>query len=231
VQNPPPPSQQQAEEAQQARHSAEIAIRSLFTSHRGLGGAGQNETSSIDGVKIALILATLSNAITNISFRNPQNSGESLLRGSVPHDDVSKLLLSEAQITFDRLAASDFPNDQAAVLWSTWAYSRTADELARIINGGGVEHEFSESGRVLRKVWISRSDRRVRQLHARLHGKTIPTTEDFWRWPHTNQRLRWPGDVEAPLDATAGCRCVCLLTWADQDGVSNTIRKIVEVTE
>lgn len=233
MQHPPPPSQQQAEEAQQARYAAETAILSLISSRRRAatsGGSGENESSSLHIVKIAFILATLSRSIKHSSFRRPDDRNESLLLSDISDDKVSKLTLTDAQRAFERLSASELTDEQAAVLWATWAHSRTADEIARIINSGEVEHEFSGSGRVLRKVWISRSDRKVRSLHARLHGKTISTSDDFWRWPHTAQRLRWPGDVEAPLEATAGCRCVSLLTWADQDGVSTTIRRIVEET-
>jgi hypothetical protein len=234
VQTPPPPSQQQAEEAQQSRYAAERAILSLFSSpgvRNGTGGSGENESSSLHAVRIIAILAALSGDVKRVSFRHPRNRYKSLLLSDISNDEVSKAVLGDAQRAFNGLAASELSDEQAAVLWSTWAHSRVSDEIAQIVNGGKVEHEFSGSNRVLRKVWISRSDRKVRPLHAKLHGKTISTTEDFWRWPHTSQRLRWPGDKEAPLDATAGCRCVCLLTWANQDEVSSTIRRIVEHTK
>lgn len=234
MQNPPPPSQQQAEAAQRARYAAEAAIRSLISARStstssGEGSGGQS--SSLHAVKIGMILADLSRSIKRTSFRYSTDRGDSLLLSEIPDDEVAGAVLTEAQRAFERLAGSELPDDQAAVLWATWAHSRTADEIARIINSGTVEHEFSGTGLVLKKVWISRSDRRVRALHTKLHGKVVNTDTDFWRWPGTGQRLRWPGDVEAPLEATAGCRCVSLLTWADQDGVSTTIRRFVEDTD
>lgn len=232
MQNPPPPSQQQAEAAQRARYAAEAAIRSLISARSTAttsGEGGGNQSSSLHAVKIGMILADLSRSIKRNSFR--RSTGESLLLSEIPDDEVAGAVLTEAQRAFERLAASELPDGQAAVLWATWAHSRTADEIARIINSGEVEHEFSGTGLALKKVWISRSDRKVRALHTKLHGKVVSADKDFWRWPDTGQRLRWPGDVEAPLDATAGCRCVSLLTWADQDGVSSTIRRFVEDTD
>lgn len=225
---PVPPSQQQAEEAQQARYAAERAILPLIVSQTSTSGegSGDDDESSLHLIKILFILELISRSVKSSSFRNDHQ-----LEAAVSDTAVANRVLPDAQSAFKRLAASELPDDQAAVLWATWAYSRTADEIVRIINGGQVDHEFSGTRRKLRKVWISRSDRKVRPLHAKLHGKTISASEDFWRWPDTGKRLRWPGDIEAPLEATAGCRCVCLLTWADQDGVSSTIRKIVEVTE
>lgn len=234
VQNPPPPSQQQAEEAQRARYAAEAAIRSLISARSTSTTSGEgsgDQSSSLHAVRIGMILAALSRSIKRSSFRHTTDRGESLLLSDIPDDEVAGRVLTEAQRAFERLAASELPDDQAAVLWATWAHSRTADEIARIINGGGVDHEFSGTGRVLKKVWISRSDRKVRALHTKLHGKVVNSDTDFWRWPDTGQRLRWPGDVEAPLEATAGCRCVSLLTWADQDSVSSTIRRFVEETD
>lgn len=231
MQVPPPPSQRQAAEAQQARYAAEVAILGLFASVETGGGEGEGESSALQAIQISAILAALSAAIVYTSFRHPRDRTRSLLSVKPDHDKISAQVLPDAQRVFNDLVASELTDEQKAVLWATWSYSRVAGEIADDVNSGKIPHLFAERGLVLRKVWISRSDGRVRPLHAKLHGKTIPSSDDFWRWPHTGQRLRWPGDREAPPEATIGCRCVCLLSWASQSGVSETIKKITEHTD
>lgn len=228
MQNPPPPSQAQAAEAQQARFAAEAAILTLFVAVESGGGDGDDDSSSLQGIKIALILKALSGEITYTSFRHPSDRTLSLLSQKPDHEQVAERVLPEALRVFKDLVESELNDEQRSVLWATWAYSKTADVIAEDIDSGKIPHQFAEQGLKLKKIWISRSDARVRPLHAKLHGKAIPSSEDFWRWPHTGERLRWPGDREAPPDATIGCRCVCILTWASQSGVSETIKKITE---
>lgn len=60
------------------------------------------------------------------------------------------------------------------------------------------------------KVWISRGDAKVRDLHRRLHGRPVQVGRAFRQWPD-GQELRFPGDPEAPLDATMNCRCIMFL--------------------
>lgn len=230
MQTPPSPSQKQAAEAQQARFAAERAILNLFRSVEVGEGSGENDESSLHAFKIIDILSHLSAAIVYTSFRSPNDRSKSLLLAKPAHDDIAEGLLEDAQRAFNRLLSADLTAEQRAVLWATWAYSQTAEEISEAINSGRIPHAFTEQGLGVNKVWISRSDARVRKLHATLHGKTIPTGDDFHRWPHTGQRLRWPGDEDAPADATIGCRCVCLLSWASQSSVSETIRKITERT-
>lgn len=230
MRNPLPPSQRQANEAQQARLAAEIAVLSLFVSSETGGGTGEDESSALRSVEIASILAALSSAIVFTSFRSPRDRSKSLLLVKPDHEKIVEDVLPSATDVFNDLLSSELDDEQRAVVWATRAYSDTADAIADAVNRGDIQHVFSGSDLVLKKVWISRSDRRVRPLHAKLHGRTIPTSEDFWRWPHTGQRLRWPGDKDAPLDSTIGCRCVSILTWSTQDAVSSKIHKIVEAT-
>lgn len=224
----PPPTQQQADGAQQARYAAEVAILALFQSAGVGGGDGKGEESSLHSVKIAAIIALLSAAIVRASFSDPRDRDKNQLEASPDNEKIAERVLEEAQDVFQRLLGSELDNEQRAVLWATWTHSRTAGAIAVAVTGNS-EGKFV--GKTLRKVWISRSDGRVRALHAKLHGKTIPASDDFWRWPSTGERLRWPGDPDAPADATIGCRCVSLLTWANPDDVSTTIRKIVVSTD
>lgn len=230
MQNPPPPSQAQAAEAQQARYAAEAAILGLFIAVESGGGDGDDDSSSLHAIEIALILKALSGEITYTSFRHPNDRTLSLLSAKPDHEQVAERVLPEVLKVFKSLVESELNDEQRAVVWATWAYSKTADVIAEDLDSGKIPHQFSDQGLKLRKIWISRSDAKVRPLHAKLHGKTIPSSDDFWRWPHSGERLRWPGDQEAPAEATIGCRCVCLLSWATQGEVSETIKKITERT-
>lgn len=222
METPPPPSHQQADEAQQARYAAELAILPLFEGEGQGAGSGEDEESALHALRVAAILAALSNAISHASFRD---------QAGVDHKQVSRSVEKAALREYRSLADADLSDRQKAVLWGTWAYSEVANEISAAVNRGEFPSEYADQGLKLKKVWISRSDRRVRPLHLKLHGKTVSVDGDFWRWPGTGQRLRWPGDRAAPPEATIGCRCVCLLTWSSQDEVSDTIRRIVEHTE
>lgn len=225
MQVPPPPTQQQAEEAQRIRHTAELSVLSLFAGSATGGGSSEQDSSSLISLRLLAILTLLSTEISQNSFSHANSDGRPLLR-PINHDKIADSALESAETAFNALQASDLPDDQKAVLWATGAYSEVSHEIARAVNDTLTPPEFGR--KKLKKVWISRSDRRVRPLHARLHGKVVPASADFWRWPQTGQRLRWPGDRSAPADATMGCRCVSLLTWSEQDEVSDTIRRLVE---
>lgn len=227
MQTPQPPSQEQANEAQQARFVAENAILNLFKSVSLGGGGGDDDNSSLYALRITTILVVLSTAIVFSSFRYPQDRSKSLLLSDPPHNNVADDLLNEAQKVFKGLVGSELTNEQRAGLWATWAYSRAAESIAEAINSEKITHQFTEQGLKIKKVWISRSDKRVRPLHAKLHGTIVPSSNDFWRWPNTGQQLRWPGDQNAPPETTIGCRCVCLLSWASQDDVTKTIQNFI----
>jgi len=232
VNDTPPPSQEQAAEAQQARYAAENSFFDLFASiETGSGGGeGEDNFSVLHSIKIALILSVLAAAIVYASFRSPRDKTKILISDAPDSDEISEQVLPDVEKLFKELSSSELTDKQRSVILATWAYSRTANEIADAIAAVESQNQFTKKSSDLKKIWISRSDNRVRPLHAKLHGKTVPVSDDFWRWPHTGERLRWPGDREAPGDTTIGCRCVCLLSWASQSDVSSTIRKIIEYT-
>lgn len=100
---------------------------------------------------------------------------------------------------------------EAARRFATLLYARLVEAMAPVMPRPG----WLSSNVVLRKTWVTRGDSRVRPLHRRLHGKTRRFGQDFFRWPYMGARLRYPGDPEAPLEATANCRCVLWLSWGD----------------
>lgn len=228
MKTPPPPSQRQADEAQQARYAAEAAVLPVFESTGAGGGESDNDLSVLHSVKLSAILTALTLAVVFVSFRNPRDRAKILLDENPDYEKINKKILPKATDAFYRLVDSDMTNEQRAILWATWLHSNVSNEVAKAVNSGRIKHPFDGENVTLRKIWISRSDRRVRPLHAQLHGKTIPADGDFWRWPQTGHRLRWPGDRDAPPEAVIGCRCVCPLSWANQTAVSKTIKKLAD---
>jgi hypothetical protein len=102
--------------------------------------------------------------------------------------------------------------DRAAELRARTIATRVAAERALATS----EHLISELGLgkgALRSAWVSHGDTRVRELHRKLHGRTRRLGEPFYAWTGTGQKLRYPGDPEAPLDATMGCRCSLWFAW------------------
>lgn len=73
------------------------------------------------------------------------------------------------------------------------------------------------------KVWLSRGDSRVRQLHRKLHSKTAQMNEPFWQEIGTGRELRYPGDPKAPIEQTANCRCHLFLARADEAAAASDV--------
>jgi hypothetical protein len=113
---------------------------------------------------------------------------------------------------------------EAARAFATHTYGSIANRLAATIPLSPIGERFR--GLVMKKTWISQGDTRVRPLHRRLHARTKRFSEDFWRWPVNGKRLRFPGDPEAPLDATIGCRCIMWISWSKPGELSEVIRRI-----
>lgn len=55
------------------------------------------------------------------------------------------------------------------------------------------------------KVWRSAGDNRVRHTHRALNGNSVGFSERFAS--PSGATLRFPGDPEAPISETSGCRC------------------------
>lgn len=61
------------------------------------------------------------------------------------------------------------------------------------------------SADLVTKHWRSAGDNRVRHTHRVLNGKSVGFNESFQS--PSGARLRFPGDPEAPISETSGCRC------------------------
>lgn len=64
------------------------------------------------------------------------------------------------------------------------------------------------TGRVLRKVWRTEHDDRVRPEHVAVDGQTRPVTMPFAvPWRGGTVSMMFPGDPSAPADLVVNCRC------------------------
>lgn len=113
------------------------------------------------------------------------------------------------------------PEDRANLGSNTgWARSVARTEATRVASEALSEMNVlalgAELGRPLTerdeaeiwKIWITRGDAKVRELHRKLQGAPVRGVETpFWSWP-TGQTLRWPGDPLAPYGTIVNCRCI-----------------------
>lgn len=94
----------------------------------------------------------------------------------------------------------------------SWARGVARTEATRLASQAQLDmaQALSRAGALpdLRKIWISRGDSHVRELHRKLHGESVDTlTSPFWSWGGS-QQLGFPGDPRAPLSEVLNCRCV-----------------------
>lgn len=160
-----------------------------------------------------------------------------LTRQSRPHAQArassrANSLAHEAAVWAQSHSDTDRPDrpdrvwaEQAADSLATRAASELVEDAALSISDAHREltptptptHTPGELdlGKGWKKIWISRGDHRVRDLHRKLHGRPTLTRTAFWRWPLTNEELKYPGDPSAPLDQRIGCRCMLFYVPAD----------------
>lgn len=214
---PPPPSDAE-QQAQQAHSAAEQAFL-IFLAVSVVAGEPDegSDLHILRGISVGLV-----KGILRASFGRSSGAVEGMLPNPVViANTVGPELLVQARDVRRAVQDKDtsFNRRNAASALASAAYGRVADVLAEYLSKPST---FLKRTR-LKKVWITRRDARVRPLHRRLHGQSRLVKNDFWRWPATGERLGWPGDPRAPLNAIIGCRCVCLLTWSSETDV----RKVV----
>lgn len=132
---------------------------------------------------------------------------------------VDKLVTARAQRIAEGFV---LPPDQRPDIGSNsgWARSVARTEATRVASDAlsemAVVAMAEELGRPLTskdeeqlwKIWITRGDAKVRELHRKLYGAPVRGAESpFWSWP-TGQVLRYPGDPLAPYGTIVNCRCI-----------------------
>lgn len=93
-----------------------------------------------------------------------------------------------------RAAQAQIVGEEAARAAVVPAREQTRIDLARVQTGVQID-----------KVWHTRRDSKVRSSHATLNGKRLPIEQAFTTG--AGNSLDHPGDPDAPLSETAGCRC------------------------
>ena len=223
---PPPPPSNLEQQAADIRNAAEIAALGLFVSTA--------EMTAYDLRLMEQIVDDLVNALTSTTL----GAVGSIIKGSTiatiakaAVDAVTEGQMAELEdivIGIRKANAAAPARDpgelslarQGARNFATQAYAFAVEHVGKHLP------TFEGTGLTLKKTWVSQGDSRVRALHRRLHGRTTPIEGDFWRWPGTGQRLRFPGDPLAPPDATIGCRCLCWLSWSKPGELSKAVRTL-----
>lgn len=85
----------------------------------------------------------------------------------------------------------------------SWARRVSGDATVGVYNQATLE-TAQQSGRALRKMWLSRRDQKVREHHIEADGQTRPISEPFIVGGH---RMQYPGDPDGPISEVANCRC------------------------
>lgn len=71
-----------------------------------------------------------------------------------------------------------------------------------------VAKRLARSGTTFKK-WVARNDERTRLTHRAADGQVVPVSSDF---TVGGFQLAYPGDMKAPIQETANCRCVMVGT-------------------
>lgn len=86
---------------------------------------------------------------------------------------------------------------------SSWKRGLSVASATSIMEGARNEI-YAKGGRHVQRIWRTMRDERVRPSHRKAHGQKRVGANAFrvGGWP-----LKYPGDLTAPIDETANCRC------------------------
>ena len=86
---------------------------------------------------------------------------------------------------------------------SSWKRGLSVASATSIMEGARNEI-YAKGGRHVQRIWRTMRDERVRPTHRRAHGQKRVGANAFrvGGWP-----LKYPGDLTAPIEETANCRC------------------------
>lgn len=116
----------------------------------------------------------------------------------------------EKQLSPDASAARSDPYERKADGSGTAGTQSWADTLASAVSTQILQEAREKAAREsgsTKKVWISRSDNRVRPMHRAFHLQKKNATQPF-KWEGVE--IMFPGDRSAPTSSWVRCRCVLL---------------------
>lgn len=218
----------EAVEAEQERDTLEQQLLPIFTA--GLAVSQAETEYDLPQIDVNIIRRLLGGVISwyrrSVYRTTDQSVGEPGLNNEVESiDDLVDKLLPQIISRYKELRK--------------WAMSQpgfggpelTVQHLAaRALSTGTfnlVGQEVAKEQGTMKKVWVTRADDKVRPLHRRLHGRSRPMGGVFYRWP-TGQILRFPGDPQAPPQATIGCRCVLVMSTDSAEDIKNAFPPLPE---
>jgi hypothetical protein len=222
--------------AEQQHHKLELLVAALYLAalreQRGEGDAGSVDAAA-DKLELAIKLGVAAAIVHGIrKHRKASRLAQAQLEAAITPSASSanaEAMAQEARtwaedaVKIERAAPSNEADDArrksdgAAELRARTVATREAAQRASAA-ADGLGEDMGIGKGALQKVWVSRGDSKVRELHRKLHGRVRPTGEPFYSWLATDQQLRFPGDPDAPLDATMGCRCVLWFAWGAEAG-------------
>jgi hypothetical protein len=132
-----------------------------------------------------------------------ETSPQSVLRVAAWASDTlasDQLPVSHPTLISDRLPQTPVEVSQRISVGSSQVVRSTVTEARESARLG-----LAKSLGAVSKVWRTRKDVRVRVTHGHLEGIVVPIGGVFLTL--SGSELRYPGDPDAPLSETAGCRC------------------------
>jgi hypothetical protein len=122
---------------------------------------------------------------------------------------VTAAILSEKPITGENLQKIIGRLNDKNLLLRGEMLARTETMMALGSARDQAIRQQIQSGKVevqdVTKIWRSAGDSRVRHTHRVLNGKSIGI-DDYFLSP-SGAAIRYPGDPQAPISETSGCRC------------------------
>lgn len=133
-----------------------------------------------------------------------------------------------ARVLAHRLFIDIFDGDIMPVKYKRDLYDKVMENLAKTERGEYPREELRRQARLISdiiahhvvdsvvtagapegwvKQWVSQQDDRVRTTHREANGEVVPTSEKF---TVGGAQMEGPGDLTAPVDEIAGCRCFLL---------------------
>lgn len=170
-------------------------------------GLTPSQEAAVASYRRALEQGDLTNALGR-----QLSSGHSDRTIRAARDQERALTQQQIDLAVDRYRANyvDYRAQVIARTEGLRALHQGADEMIQqAIENGDVEHDE------LVQEWHTAGDGKVRESHrtvvADADGKKTKAVDDLWVTGDGN-RLRFPGDPDAPIEETAQCRCVMSTT-------------------
>lgn len=135
---------------------------------------------------------------------NPIRAVEDMIRESAMRQS-QKVIDRITELDAEGASLDDIKKEVRKMVGSRSSWKRGLSVAAATSIMEGARNEiYAKGGRHVQRIWRTMRDERVRPSHRRAHGQTRVGSNAFrvGGWP-----LQYPGDLTAPIEETANCRC------------------------